>query len=287
MEQTTEQVAATTEEQVATTGQTQSTPTPSAPPTPTPSTPPRFEDQQEKVFKFGQKEAWSLIDDQIEKYGFKRPENVKTSEFVNQVLEKLTKEQTSAPAQSSEEDNLIKDKYKALKAEYDNLNTKFSTQIKDFEQKQADIAINTTIENLPISVPPGLPEEAATSHQQIIREAIQAKFKNTFEVRKGENGEQIYYDKEKGMPVLNPTGSYATAKEAISKYFPQYFVKYDIPNQNKPGVRTPDSNTSTQDGKFKSLAEIHAHLAKSKPELRMGTQEYLNEAFRLKKDSGI
>ena len=284
MEQTTEQVA-TTEEQVATSAP-QTPPTPSAPPTP--PTPPRFEDQQEKVFKFGQKEAWSLIDDQIEKFGFKRPENVKTSEFVNQVLEKLTKEQqTAAPAQPSEEDNLIKDKYKALKAEYDSLNTKFSTQMKEYEQKQADIAINATIENLPISVPPGLPEEAATSHQQIIREAILAKFKSTFEVRKGENGEQIYYDKEKQMPVLKEGGNYANAKEAISKYFPQYFVKYDIPNQSKPGVRTPDSSTTTADGKFKSLAEIHAHLAKNKPDLRMGTEEYLNEAFKMKKESGI
>jgi hypothetical protein len=263
--------------QIETTQQTQQT---------QPETKPRFEDQHEKVFKHGQKEAFNLVDDAVKRFGFEKPDNVKTSEFVAQVLEKLTKAPTTTQQPQSTDDQITKDKYVALKEQYDSLKTDYTRKISEYEQRQADIAIQSTIENLAISAPPSLPEEAINSHLKVVRESIQAQFKNNFET-KMVDGKQVYYDKAKGTPVLNEDGNFASAKETITKYFPHYFVKYETPQTKKVGVTTPDSVNTQSETKFKTQAEIHSFLAKTKPDLKFGTLDYMNEVIRLKKESGL
>lgn len=232
-----------------------------------------------KTFKVGQAEAYGHVDSVLKELGYEKPANVKTSEFVKQIIsEKLS----TPPAQTNNE---IEEKYNALKSQYEQLNSKYTQAEQNFMKKQAQIAIDASLESLSIPTPPieDSQKEAYTTAQ---RQTIKTLFEQQFETR-FINEKPVYYNKATGQPVLDATGDYATSvKDIVKNAFPHFFIEYTPQSTQPKGVRTPDAPTKAS-AKITNNRDILEYIQKTMPHLQVGTPNHYEQVVKLRKEHGV
>jgi len=244
-----------------------------------PQAQPTTDDLIAKTFRVGQAEAYNHVDSVLKDLGYEKPSNVKTSEFVKQIIsEKLT---TQPQTTNSE----IEEKYNALKSQYEQLNNKYTVAEQNFIKKQAQIAIDASLESLNIPTPP-IDDSQKDAYITAQRQTLKTLFEQQFET-KVINDKTVYYNKATGQPVLDNTGDYATnVRDIVKGAFPHFFIEYSIPSPTTRGVRTPDA-PSTNTPKLSTSRDILEYMAKKMEHLKVGTPEHFTEYNKLKKENGV
>jgi hypothetical protein len=233
------------------------------------TTNPSTDDLIAKTFRVGQAEAYSHVDNVLKELGYEKPSNLKTSEFVKQIIsEKLT---TQPQTTNSE----IEEKYNALKSQYEQLNNKYTTAEQNFIKKQAQIAIDAAFDSLSIPTPP-IEDSQKDGYVAAQKETIKTLFDKKFET-KVINERTVYYDKTTGQPVLDNTGDYATnVKDIVKNAFPHFFIEYAPATPTARGVRTPDA-PSTNTPKLSTSRDILEYMSKKMEHLKVGTPQHFAE----------
>jgi hypothetical protein len=228
--------------------------------------------------------AYGHIDAVLQEMGYKKPDGVKTSDFVKNTLETLTKAQKEAlktatdPAQPNEWEIKAKEYQKQLQtAEEERKNIE-----KSFYQKQSDMMLDTTISSLNLPTPP-MEDEYKEDWLSTQKMAVKARFNNDFN-SVVIDGKIVYVNKKTGDHVMGSDGDFAKPAEIIKNSYKSFFIDYS--QYNKPtGVRASDSTNKNGTAKFKSTSEVHTHLKEKG--LTFADAAYFTEYNKMVAESGI
>ena len=225
--------------------------------------------------------AYGHIDAVMAELGFEKPAGMKTSEWVKKTFsEKLAAQQTQQN-QQPDQPNEWEEKAKALQRKLEESELQAKKIEQQIYQKQAEIAINATLDALNLQAPPQLEPEQAQRYVDAQRLTLKNMLTTDYET-KVVNGQIVYYNKKTNEPEINNRGEFATPKDLINNNYSAFLIDFS----QKRGVSVPDATASTAK-RFKTTADIHAHIKKEMGNIPVGSRDYAAKFAELAKESNI
>jgi hypothetical protein len=234
---------------------------------------------QKKAFGY----AMQMIDEKLEEIGFKKPENVKTTDFIKQIIsDKGTKEAPSS-VKESDDDNIAK--IKALQEQLRERESKIVELSESTTKQKRDFFLKSLIDSSEIQASESLGEAEKTRYIERIKRTMENELLNNYQVKEVEGNFKLYA--KDGSPIFDgtPDMNIIDPRELIKRDFSEFLT---APTKQKQVVRGT-GNTETgqkinapQDfpSAIKTKSDLYDHI-ESKG-LKMGSKEFLAEVTKAK-----
>jgi hypothetical protein len=251
------------------------------------NTPELTKEQVETIQKKAYGYAMQHLDQALEEAGFKKPEGVKSTEFVKQILKEGTKNNASN-VNDTVDDSEFKAKFEALKnqlVEKDNL----IEQLKESTTNQKrDFFLNQIVDNAPITAPDYLGEQEKQRYVDRVKNLIREGIKTNYQLKEVDNMFRFY--SKDGEPLFDGTPDMNPIKpsELLNKEFSEFFTKPTTNKKVVAGTGGLDNNgavtnttTSVIPPNIQNRYDFYDYLAREK-KLTLGSQAF-NEQVQLAK----
>jgi hypothetical protein len=249
------------------------------------STEPQLSKEQvEAIQKKAYGYAMQHLDQALEEMGYKKPEGVKSTEYVKQILSEGTKKEEKS-VKDTVEDNDTAAKLKALK---DQLLEKeqLIEQLKESTTNQKrEFFLNQIVETAPVTAPDYLGDTEKQRYEQRVRNLIRDGLKQNYQLKEVD-GNFRFYSKE-GEPLFDGTPDMNPIKpsELLTKEFSEFFIKPTATKTKVAGTGGLTDNgvttaqTSVIPPSVQTRYDFFEYLQKDK-KMIMGSKEF-NEQVKI------
>lgn len=281
---TTDQVS---EEQVAnqSTDQVQGSTAPAqAPPSPTPSSidHKELETIQKKAFGY----AFNMMDEALKEMGYEKPDNVKTTDYVKQILsDKGTKTPDDKVKQTDTDSEA---RIKALQEQLKEKDNKLAELSESTSKQKRDFFLNSLISNAEIQAPDGLGEAEKTRYIERIKRTMTSELNSNYQIKEIGDSYKLY--SKDGEPIFDgtPDMNIIDPRELIKRDFSEFLTAPKVTKSVVKGTGSNDTNEKVNVGRsfpssIKTRDDLYTYLDNDKG-LKLGTKEYTAEVLKAKQE---
>jgi len=232
-------------------------PTPTEP-TPTDPTPPA---DTKEIQKKAYKHAMDQIDSSLKELGFEKPDGVKTSDFLKEVLAKGTKEPAPMVTPTTDDKDSIINQLKATLQEKDDAIAELSLST---TKAKKEMFVDSLLSQAQLNIPENLSEPEKARMSGILRNALKSEIEKEIEFRDIDGQFRAYH--KDGRPVLDDKADYLEPSKIIEKNFSEFLAKAPQPNVPKGTGGTPKSEPvpSVIPSNVKTKYDFYAYLNNEK-----------------------
>lgn len=275
---TTDQVS---EEQVA----NQSTDQVQGSTTPTPPTSSidhkELETIQKKAFGY----AFNMMDEALKEMGYEKPDNVKTTDYVKQILsDKGTKTPDDKVKQTDTDSEA---RIKALQEQLKEKDNKLAELSESTSKQKRDFFLNSLISNAEIQAPEGLGEAEKTRYIERIKRTMTSELNSNYQIREIGDSYKLY--SKDGEPIFDgtPDMNIIDPRELIKRDFSEFLTAPKVTKSVVKGTGSNDTNEKVNVGRsfpssIKTKDDLYEHIASKG--LNLGTKEFSVEVLKAKEE---
>lgn len=228
------------------------TPTPEPTPAPTPE-PVNVEEIQSKAYGH----AMRQIDEALKQAGHEKPQGVKTSEFL---VEILTKKGTNEPSKqvtptNDDKDAIITQLKTSLKEKEDVITELQNSTVK----VKRELFVDSLINQAQLNIPQNLSEQEQAQMSDFLRRGLKNEIESKIEFKEID-GKFIAYDKD-GKPLLDEKADYLDPSKLLERNFSAFLAKpASTPKPSGTGGAKADPKPSVVPSGVKTKSDYIAHL---------------------------
>ena len=235
--------------------------------------------------------AFGQVDQRLAEEGFIKPDGVKTTDYLVELLKKSKNETPSGTKEPAEKvDNTeLGTKVKELQSllrekegELEQVKSSVSTQKRDYW-------VESLINSTPIAVPEHLSEQEQTRMITRTKSLMKSELLNNFDIKEVNNSFSFY--SKDGSPILDGTieMNSISPKSLIEREFSEFLKAPQAPKPVIKGTGTVVDEGKEQSvervipSKVKTASEFYAYL-REEQKLIMGSKEFVDKIASAKKE---
>lgn len=245
----------------------------------------KLEEVQKKAYGY----AFGQVDQRLAELGYDKPDGVKTTDYLVELLTKSKNQTPSGTKEATEKvDNTelgtrVKELQTLLRekdSELESVRSSVSTQKRDY---WVDSLVNAT----PIAIPDHLSESEKERMITRTKTLMKSELLNSFDIKEV-NGKFSFYSKE-GSPILDGTIDMnpINPKALVEREFSEYLKVAQTPKPVIKGTGTVQEGNEPIErvipSKVKNASEFYAYLREDKG-LTMGSKEFMEKIASAKKE---
>lgn len=236
---------------------------------------------QKKAFGY----AFNMMDEALKEMGYPKPDNVKTTDHVKQILSnaKGTKEGSELVKEIDTESEA------RIKALQDQLKEKDGAleELRESTSKQKrDFFLNSLISSADIQAPEGLGEAEKSRYIERIKRTMSSELASNYQVREVGDGYKLY--SKDGEPIFDgtPDMNIIDPVQLIKRDFSEFLATSQsksvkvVKGTGSDELAKENVTAKSFPSTIKTKDDLYDHLAGQG--LKLGTQEYLNEVLKAK-----
>lgn len=242
-------------------------------------------EQVEAIQKKAYGYAMQHLDQALEEMGYKKPEGVKSTEFVKQILADGTKKEEKS-VKDTVDDTDTAAKLKALKDQLLEKEQVIEQLRESTTNQKREFFLNQIVETAPVTAPEHLGDTEKQRYEQRVRNLIRDGLKQNYQLKEVE-GNFRFYSKE-GEPLFDGTPDMNPIKpsELLQKEFSEFFIKPTASRKvaGTGGVQPDQAQTTLViPSSVKTRYDFFEYLQKDK-KLIMGSKEFNEQVKTAQKE---
>jgi hypothetical protein len=244
-------------------------------------------EQVEAIQKKAYGYAMQHLDQALEEMGYKKPEGVKSTEYVKQILADGTKKGDESVNSTKGGDPDVKARLEALQNQLKEKETLIGQLKESTTTQKREFFLNQIVESAPITAPDHLGDQEKERYVGRVKSLIRDGLKSNYQLKEVE-GDFRFYSKEgeplfDGTPDLNPI----KPNELLQKEFSEFFVKPKSQQKvaGTGGLQESGEKTSALviPSNVKTKYDYYEHLVKDKGFI-MGSKEFNEQLQKAQKE---
>jgi len=248
------------------------------------------EEQIKEVQKKAYGYAFGQIDTKLKELGYEKPEGVKTSEFLVELLTKKEEKGTKEQPQKVD-DTELSAKFKALQSKYEEKEAEIESIKASVMTQKRDYWVDSLVNSAQIDIPDHLSEQEKVRMAERTKNLIKSELTAKYDLKEGEDGKFKFFNKD-GSPLLDTSSvemNPMSPEQLLQSEFSEFLRK--APQKKEPvkgtGVTKDDLSKETVQkvvpSKIKTASDFYAYLREEKG-LIMGSKEFVEQINLAKKE---
>lgn len=261
----------------------QSTETPKVPtPAPAPAIDHKeLESIQKKAFGY----AFNMMDEALKEMGYEKPDNVKTTDYVKQILsDKGTKPSEESVKQTDTESEA---RIKALQDQLKEKEAKLVELSESTNKQKRDFFLNSLISTAEIQAPDGLGEAEKARYIERIKRTMSSELQSNYQIREVGDSYKLY--SKDGEPIFDgtPDMNIIDPVQLIKRDFSEFLTAPKVTKSVVKGTGSNETNEKVNVGRsfpstVKTKDDLYDHIASQG--LKLGTKEFSTEVLKAKQE---
>jgi hypothetical protein len=261
----------------------QSTETPKVPtPAPAPTIDHKeLESIQKKAFGY----AFNMMDEALKEMGYEKPDNVKTTDYVKQILsDKGTKPSEESVKQTDTESEA---RIKALQDQLKEKEAKLVELSESTNKQKRDFFLNSLISTAEIQAPDGLGEAEKARYIERIKRTMSSELQSNYQIREVGDSYKLY--SKDGEPIFDgtPDMNIIDPVQLIKRDFSEFLTAPKVTKSVVKGTGSNETNEKVNVGRsfpstVKTKDDLYDHIASQG--LKLGTKEFSTEVLKAKQE---
>lgn len=200
--------------------------------------------------------AYESIDNALKQAGYEKPEGVKSSEYLLQVLGK-EKEEKANLSKKAEDQESVKKYAETLKTQFGEKETEYKTTIEKLQKELQNVQVSASVKALRWDFDDNIDSDLLAQYKN----ATESQLVNNAKII---DGKVVYHD-ENGNPYLNDLRDYATAEEILKTKYQKYLKQAPKAGggagKEKPLSKVSGTGALVGDGLEKSVTRVQLYDA--------------------------
>lgn len=250
-------------------------------------TPELSKEQVEAIQKKAYGYAMQHLDQALEEMGYKKPEGVKSTEYVKQILAEGGTKKGDGSVNDTSGDPDVKARMEALQFQLKEKEQLIEQLKESTTTQKREFFLNQVVESAPITAPDYLGDQEKERYVNRVRNLIRDGLKSNYQLKEVD-GNFRFYSKE-GEPLFDGTPDMNPIKpsELLSKEFSEFFIKPKSTAQKVAGTGgLQDGQTTTTlviPPSIKTKYDYYEHLVKDR-KFVFGSTEFNEELTKAQKE---
>lgn len=241
-------------------------------------TPVNVDDVQKKAYGH----AMRQIDDTLAELGFAKPEGVKTSEYLKEILvNKGTKEDSKSVTPTTDDKDAIISQLKASLLEKEGKITELQTST---SRAKKEMFIDSLVSQANLNIPENLSEPERARMSSVLKNALKSELEREVEFKEVE-GRFLAYQKD-GQPILDEKADYLDPSKLLERNFSAFLAK--PASTPKPagtgGAVKVEARPQTIPSTIKTKSDFYSHLVIEKG-MTMGSKDFNDAVAKAKEEN--
>lgn len=241
-------------------------------------TPVNVDDVQKKAYGH----AMRQIDDTLAELGFTKPEGVKTSEYLKEILvNKGTKEDSKSVTPTTDDKDAIISQLKASLLEKEGKITELQTST---SRAKKEMFIDSLVSQANLNIPENLSEPERARMSSVLKNALKSELEREVEFKEVE-GRFLAYQKD-GQPILDEKADYLDPSKLLERNFSAFLAK--PASTPKPagtgGAVKVEARPQTIPSTIKTKSDFYSHLVIEKG-MTMGSKDFNDAVAKAKEEN--
>lgn len=238
------------------------------------------EEIQKKAFGY----AFNMVDEKLKEIGYAKPENVKTTDFIAQILTEKGTKSTEESVKDTDDDSQAR--IKALQEQLKEKESKLAELAESTTKQKRDFFLKSLISTAEIQAPDSLGEAEKTRYIERIKRTMESELLSNYQIKEvndnfrlyGKDGEPIF-DGTPEMNIIDP-------RELIKRDFSEFLTAPKVQKAVVKGTGSAETNekvntSASFPSTVKTKTDLYDHIESQKG-FKMGSKEFANEVLKAK-----
>lgn len=249
------------------------------------STPPLDQKEVDTIQKKAFGYAFNMMDEALKELGYEKPDNVKTTDYVKQILSEKGTKPTEDTVKQTDTDSEAR--IKALQEQLKERDTKLAELSESTSKQKRDFFLNSLISTAEIQAPEGLGEAEKSRYIERIKRTMSSELQSNYQIKEVGDSYKLY--SKDGEPIFDgtPDMNIIDPVQLIKRDFSEFLTAPKVTKSVVKGTGSNETNEKVNVGRsfpstIKTKDDLYDHI--SSKGLKLGTREYLDEVLKAKSE---
>jgi hypothetical protein len=259
--------------------------------TPTEAPAPQLSKEQvELIQKKAYGYAMQHLDQALEEMGYKKPEGVKSTEYVKQILTEAGTKKDTSSVNDTVADADFKARFEQLRVQLSEKEQLIESLKESTTAQKRDFFLNSIVDTAQVTAPDYLGDQEKQRYEQRVRNLIRDGLKSNFSIKEVDDTFR-FYTKE-GEPIFDGTPDMNPIKpsELLAREFSEFFVK---PQQTsakvagtgglQEGATAVQTSAGVIPSNIQDRYQFYSYLTNTK-KMVTGSPEFMEQVNKARKE---